>query len=89
MFDFLIKKQAIKNAQKFINKLQPEVNIHLHEELPLPSVKVLKKLSVTVAKINSLEEQMAALSDDQLRAKTAEFKSKYPAAVQKEKEGLF
>ncbi len=88
MFNSIIKKQAIASAQKFIDKLHPKVHILLHEELPLPSIKVIKKLAGTVAKINALEETTSALSDDQLRAKTAEFKSKYPTAVKKEKEEL-
>jgi preprotein translocase subunit SecA len=37
----------------------------------------LKKLQKTVNKINSFESAMAALSDDELRAKTSEFKSRY------------
>jgi len=85
MLNFLIKKRAIKSAQKFINKLQPEVNVHLHDELPLPSVKLVKKLSVAASQINGLEEKISALSDDQLRSKTEEFKSKFPSAVEKEK----
>jgi len=88
MFDFLIKKRAIKSAQKFINKLQPEVNVHLHDELPLPSVKLIKKLSVIASQVNALEEGISALSDDQLRAKTQEFKSKFPSAVEEEKKEL-
>jgi len=88
MFDFFIKKRAIKSAQKFINKLQPSVNVHLHDELPLPSVKVIKKLSVAASQINALEEQISALSDDQLRSKTEEFRSKFPSAVEKEKNDL-
>ena len=88
MLDFLIRKSAIKNAQKFIENLQPKVNIHLHKELPLPSVRLIKKLSVTVAEINALEEKISALRDDQLRAKTTEFKSKFPEAVKKEQEEL-
>ncbi|MCK5259727.1 MAG: hypothetical protein KAJ70_01575, partial [Candidatus Omnitrophica bacterium] len=86
MFNSIIKKQAIAGTQKHIDKLQPKVNILLNEELPLPSIRVIKKLAGTVAKVNALEEQVSALSDDQLRAKTPEFKSAYPAAVQKEKE---
>ena len=88
MFKGVITKQSIKSTQKFIDKLQPKINIILHDELPLPSVKLLKKLSTTVAQINALEEKISALSDDELRAKTVEFKSQYPAAVQKEKEDL-
>ena len=34
----------------------------------------LKKLQKTVDQINSMEGQFAALSDDQLKEKTAEFK---------------
>jgi len=88
MLDFLIKKRAIKNAQKFIDKLQPKVNVHLHDELPLPSVKVIKQLSVIASQINVLEEGISALSDDQLRGKTEEFKLKFPSMVEKEKNDL-
>jgi len=88
MLDFLIKKGAIKSAQKFINKLQPKVNVNLHDDLPLPSVKVIKKLSVAASQINALEDKISALSDDQLRSKTDEFKSKFPSAVEKEKSDL-
>jgi preprotein translocase subunit SecA len=37
----------------------------------------LKKLQKTVNKINGFESAIAALSDDELRAKTSEFKSRY------------
>ena len=37
----------------------------------------LKKLQKTVDQINSMEGQFAALSDDQLKAKTAEFKQRF------------
>ena len=39
--------------------------------------RLLKRLQADVAKINALEPAMAALSDDELRAKTEEFKSRY------------
>src|SRR5690606_30759771 len=39
--------------------------------------RVLKRMRKTVAKINALEESMQALSDEQLQAKTAEFKKRY------------
>ena len=58
MFGFLIKKGAIKSAQKHIDRLQPKVNILIHEELPLPSVKIVKKLSGKVAEINAFEEKI-------------------------------
>jgi len=88
MFNFLIKKRVIKSAQKFIDKLQPKVNVHLHDELPLPSIKLIKKLSVVASQINALEEKISALSDDQLRLKTEELRSKFPSAVEKEKNDL-
>ncbi len=88
MLDFLFQKSAIKGAQKFIDKLEPKVNVHLPEDLPLPSVKVLKQLSERVSKINGFEKQIESLSNEQLRTKTEEFKSKYPAAVKKEREEL-
>ncbi|HLT63670.1 MAG TPA: hypothetical protein VKZ92_04020, partial [Pseudohongiella sp.] len=37
----------------------------------------LKKLQKVVKQINALESSMQALSDEQLRAKTAEFKQRY------------
>ncbi len=88
MFNALIKKRLIKGTQKHIDKLQPKVNIILHDELPIPSIKLIKKLSAEVARINAFEEKVSALSDDELRAKTAQFKSQYPTAVAKEKEDL-
>ncbi|MFY8141702.1 MAG: hypothetical protein ACOVMO_13385, partial [Caulobacter sp.] len=36
----------------------------------------VKAMQARVAKINALEPQMSALSDDQLRAKTDEFKAR-------------
>lgn len=41
-----------------------------------PNAKVIAKLRQEVASINGLEPAIAALSDDQLRAKTAEFKKR-------------
>ena len=40
------------------------------------SDKEIKKIKPIVAKINSLEPEMEALSDDELRAKTDEFKAR-------------
>ena len=38
--------------------------------------KVMKELEALVQRVNALEPQMQALSDDQMRAKTAEFRSR-------------
>jgi preprotein translocase subunit SecA len=50
---------------------------HLIEKIfGTPSERALKKIHPLVAAINALEPSVQALSDDQLRAKTAEFKGK-------------
>ncbi len=86
MFDFLIQKPIIRNAQKAIDRLTPKVNVYLHEDLPLPSVHLLKQFSATVARINALEEKISQFNDAQLRAKTEELKAIYEEGVRQEKE---
>jgi len=88
MLDFIFQKGAVKSAQKFIDKITPKINVHVPDDLPLPSIKVLKTMCEVVAKINGLEQQMKMLSDQQLQAKTGEFKAKFPQAVKKEKAEL-
>ncbi|MCK5178074.1 MAG: hypothetical protein KAR32_00965, partial [Candidatus Omnitrophica bacterium] len=88
MFNSLIKNQAIKGAQKYIDKLQPKVNIILHDDLPLPSIRLIKKLAGNVAKINALEECISAMSDNELRAKTTEYREAYSKAVEDERKEL-
>ena len=39
--------------------------------------RILKELSKTVAKVNSFESATVALTDEELRAKTAKFKDRY------------
>ena len=88
MFNSIIKNQAIKGAQKYIDKLQPKVNIILHDDLPLPSIRLIKKLAGNVAKINALEECISAMSDNELRAKTTEYREAYPKAVEDERKEI-
>ena len=88
MFDFLIRKSFSRNTQKFIDRLQPKTNILLHAELPLPSVRAIKRHAGIVARTNAFEEKVSVLSDEQLRAKTGEFKAQYPGAVKEQKEEL-
>ena len=89
MFDFLIRKQVIPSTQRFIDRLEPKVAVHVPVDLPLPSLKVLKTFSATVAKINALENQMASLAPAQLRApKRKEFRVRYQQMITKEKEDL-
>jgi preprotein translocase subunit SecA len=44
--------------------------------------RVVKRLLPRVAEINALEPQVKAMSDEQLRAKTAEFKARIAAALE-------
>ena len=81
MLDFIIRKPFIQNAQSSINRLNPKVSVHLHQDLPLPSVSLIKKMSGAVSKINGLEPQISSLSDDELRLKTKEFKIKIQEAL--------
>jgi len=82
MFDFLIRKQYIRYAQRTIERLQPEVSVQIPPDLPLPSVSTIKRLCKRVAQINGLEPQIKRLSDEQLQAKTDEFRNRYQQAVQ-------
>jgi preprotein translocase subunit SecA len=88
MFDFLIRKQAIKAAQNFIDKLDPKVAVHVPEDIPLPSVKVLKEMCAAVSQMNGLEAGIGRLSDDQLRAKTEEFRRRYLDTIAAEKKNF-
>ncbi len=81
MFDFLVRSSLVKGAQKHIENLSPKVQIHVHPEAPLPSISLVKKLSARASQICALEPQVSALSDDQLKAKTVEFKAKIAQAI--------
>jgi len=74
MFDFLLRNTAVGSAQRSIDRLNPKVQVHIHPEAPLPSIGLVKKLAVRSAQICALEPKIAALSDEQLKAKTAEFR---------------
>ena len=88
MFDFFVRKLVISRAQKYIDRLSPGVSIHIPPDLPLPSVMVIKKRSHVVARINALEPEMEGLSDDQLKAKTDEFRARYREASQAKRDEL-
>ena len=81
MLDFILRTPFIQSAQRFIDRLTPKVQVHLHQDLPLPSVGTIKRMSTTVARINSLEPAISQLSDDQLRSKTIEFQIKIKEAL--------
>src|SRR3989338_24535 len=86
MFDFLVRKNILKGAQRFIDRLNPSVVVHVPDDFPLLSVKSLKEQCVIVSKINSLEDMVSKLSDVELKTKTQNFKAGYLQAMAKEKE---
>jgi len=82
MFDFILRKPVISVAQKYIDRLNPKVNVQIPKDLPLPSVGIIKKMTAAASQVNSFESQVEAMTDEQLRAKTAEFRKKYEEATQ-------
>jgi len=88
MFDFLIRETAVGGAQKFIDRLQPKVNVHVPKDIPMPSVGIVKRMAATVAKINALESQIIQLSDAQLKDKTSQFRLKIQQAIEPQQEEL-
>ncbi|MBF0483869.1 MAG: preprotein translocase subunit SecA [Candidatus Omnitrophica bacterium] len=78
----------VRSAQKFINALEPKVNVHVPPESPLPSIGELKQFSKVVSVINGLEPAISALSDEELKAKTGVFRQGYKQAIAKEKNDL-
>ncbi|MBF0479949.1 MAG: hypothetical protein HQL26_10745, partial [Candidatus Omnitrophica bacterium] len=78
----------VRSAQKFIDALEPKVNVHVPPESPIPSIGELKQFSKIVSVINGLEPKIAALSDAELKAKTGEFRQNYAQAISKEKSAL-
>ena len=55
-----------------------------HKIFGTPNDRIVKRMLPTVKKINDLEPAMQALSDDELRAKTAEFRQRIADAVARE-----
>ena len=86
MFGFFIRKFVVGGVRKHIQKLDPDVSIHVPDELPLPSIGLIKKYSTRVSQINGLEDQIMKLTDQELRAKTDDFKARYQQAVKEKKE---
>src|SRR3990167_6163742 len=86
MLDFLFQKPVVNSTQKFIDKLQPKVNVHVPDDLPMPSCRYLKKKCVIVAQVNALEDRISKLSDVELKNKTQEYRAQFPTAVKIEKD---
>ena len=70
----LIKKVMLNNKQGAIRKKFPGLNIVLHSEMPSPSMNKMVEVAGLVNLVNSYESRMQALSDEQLRSKTDEFR---------------
>jgi hypothetical protein len=54
MFDFLVRKLFVNGAQKFLDRLDPDVTIHIPPDLPLPSLGMVKRMGAVVSQINGL-----------------------------------
>jgi preprotein translocase subunit SecA len=80
MINFIGRKLFWKSAQDFISRLKPAVNIQLPLDAPLPSIGLIKRMAQTASVINSLEEKVSRLSQEEFCQKTGEFK----AQIQKE-----
>jgi len=88
MFGFFLGKFIVRRAQAVINRLQPKVNIYLPPDLPLPSIATIKRMSKAVSRINALETQFEKYTDEELRAKTEEFRQRYRQATAAAREDL-
>ncbi len=88
MYDFFFRRFIVKSAQKYIDNLKPKVNVFLHDEIPLPSIKILKRMAAVASRINILEDEISKLSDNELRERTKKLQIKYQEAVKKNKESI-
>jgi preprotein translocase subunit SecA len=69
-----IKENLLKQKQAAISKRYPDVSMILHSEMPQPSMGKMVEVAGIVDVVNKLESKVRGLSDEQLRAKTAEFR---------------
>jgi preprotein translocase subunit SecA len=86
VFDFFIRKGLVQQTQKSIDRLNPAVNLHVPNDFPIPSIRVLRKHAPTVSTINSFEAEISRLNDSELKAKTVKFKEMYESGVRQEKQ---
>jgi preprotein translocase subunit SecA len=70
-----IKKIILNQKQKQIRKKFPSAQITLHLDMPNPSINKMAALARIVEKVNALEPKISALSDEELRRKTSEFRT--------------
>src|SRR3989338_712545 len=72
----LIKKTILGNKQNQIARKYSNVNIVLHPDMPTPSMNKIAQVSGIVSTVNSFEQKVIGLSDEELRNKTQEFKAR-------------
>ncbi len=70
----LIKKSILENKQKRLRRRASGVSIILHPDMPNPSMNKMVEAASIVARINSFEPKISALSDSELKNKTQGFK---------------
>lgn len=71
----MIKRFVFKKCQKKISALGDEVNIHLNNEMPTPSLREAASLAPLVSKVNSQEAELKEKPDEFFKEKTLEFKN--------------
>ncbi len=81
MFSFFVRNFFVGGAQKFLDRLEPKVKIHIPPDLPFPSLGMVKRMGAVASKINGLEGQMEKLTSEELKNKTQEFRKRYQEAV--------
>ncbi|NLE65430.1 MAG: preprotein translocase subunit SecA [Elusimicrobia bacterium] len=84
MIDTIIRKPVIASTRRALTRLRPAVNIHIQEDAPLPSVRIIGRYAPVVSRINALEASIEPLSSDALRAKTEEFRRRIREAASRE-----
>ena len=69
-----IRKTILNQKQGAINKKYPNVDMVLHLDMPSPAMNKMAEVARVVSMVNILEPEISVLSDNQLRAKSEEFK---------------
>ena len=77
MIDFIFRPLVAKSTQRVIESQPAKVNLHVPDDLPLLSIRELRKMVPTVGAVNAMEEQMKALTDEQLKDQTRLLKERY------------
>jgi hypothetical protein len=70
-----IKKIILNQKQQAIRRNNPSAQVTLHLDMPHPSINKITALASVVEKVNALEPKISALSDEELKRKTREFRA--------------